>query len=72
MVTVLHLKLFESNLFELDFMIPKKRLSAVKLSQEDEFFLHGYEIFFFRFLLLSINQNTSESIRPCFRKKNRT
>ena len=35
-------------------------------------FLHGYETFFSRFSLLSIYQNTSESIRPCFRKKSDT
>ena len=46
----------------------KKRVSMVKLSQADEFF-STIMIFFPRFLLLSIYQNTSESIRPCFRKK---
>ena len=65
---VLHSESFEHNLFELDFSISKKRVSSVKPSQGDEF-LHGYEIFFSTFFLLSLYQNTSESIRPCFQKK---
>ena len=68
-MTELHLESFKNNLFELDFSISKKHVSTVKLSQKDEFFLHGYETLFARFLLLSIYQNTTESIRPCFRKK---
>ena len=68
-MTVLHLELIENNLFVLDFSISKTLVSRVKRSQEGEFFLHGYEIFFSRFSLLSIYQNTSESIRPCFREK---
>ena len=43
---VLHQESFENNLFKLDFSISKKSVSTVKLSQEDEFFVRGYEIFF--------------------------
>ena len=46
MVTVLHLESSENKLFELDFSISKKRVFTVKPSQEDEFVLHGYDIFF--------------------------
>ena len=67
MVIVLHLESSENNLYELDFSTSKKRVFTVKRSQEDGYFLHGYE-FFLRFLLLSICQNTSEIIRPCFPK----
>ena len=66
---VLHLVSFEKNFFELGFSISKKRVSTVKRSQEGEYFLDGYKIFFSRFLLLSIYQHTSEIIRLCFRKK---
>ena len=41
LVTVLHLETFENNLFELDFLISKKRVSTVKPSQEGEFVLAG-------------------------------
>ena len=44
---VLHLESFENNLFELSFQYLKKRVSVNKHSQEDDF-LHGYEMFFFR------------------------
>ena len=67
-MTILHLESFENNLLELDFSISEKRAFTVK-PQGGEYFLHGYEILFSRFLLLFIYQNTSESIRPCFRKK---
>ena len=65
---VLYLESFENNLFELDFSISKNRVSTVKPSQEDELFYTVMKCFS-RFLLLSINRNTSESIRLCFRKK---
>ena len=41
----------------------------VKPSQEDELFLHGYEMLFFEILAPFHIPNTSEGIRPCFRKK---
>ena len=50
LVTALHLESFENSIFELDFSISKKRISSVKRSQEDEYFLHRYEIFFFEIL----------------------
>ena len=43
---VLHLESFENNLLKLDFSISKKLVSTVKRSQEGEYFLNGYEIFF--------------------------
>ena len=62
LVTVLHLKSFENNLFGSDFSIDKnKHVSMVKPSQEGE-------LSFVEILLLSIYQNTSESVKPCFRK----
>ena len=47
--------------FELEFSISKKPCFYGQT-------LHGYEIFFSRFLLFSMYKNTSESISPCFGK----
>ena len=49
--------------------LKEKRVSTVKRFQEGEYLLHGYEIFFSRFLLLSKYQNTFKTSTPCFRKK---
>ena len=62
LVIVLHLESFESNLFELDIY-----RSVLLRFQEDELFCTVIT-FFSRFLLLSMYQNTFESIRPCFEK----
>ena len=43
---VLHLEPFENNLFELDFLISKKRVSTVKPFQEDEIFCRILKYFF--------------------------
>ena len=67
-MTVLHLELIEDNLFVLDFSISKTLVSRVKRSQEGEFFLHGYEIFFSRFSLLSIYQTLLKVSDPVFEK----
>ena len=54
LVTVLHLESFENNLFELDFLISKRKLvSMVKPGRKVNSF-HGYDIFFSRLLLLFI------------------
>ena len=68
LVNVLLLKSFENYFLELDFSIFKKNVFLRSNLLKKVIFLHGYEIFFSRFLLLSIYENTSESIRPCFRK----
>ena len=65
---VFHVESFQNKLLELDFSISKRHVSTIKPSQEDDF-LHGYDIFLLRLLLLFIYQNTSETIRLCFRKK---
>ena len=67
-MTVLHLESLENNLFELYFAITKKTWFYDQTLSGGLFSLHGYDIFS-RFLLLSMYQNISESIRPCFRKK---
>ena len=60
---------FENNRFELDYSIfKKKRVSTVKSSQRVEIFCTVMKYSLSRFLLLSIYQNTTESIRRCFRK----
>ena len=51
LVIVLHLESFNNNLFELDFSISKKTCFYGKTFQEDEIFLHVYEIFFFEMLV---------------------
>ena len=56
-----------NDLFELDSRYLRESVSTVKPSQEGESFC--MVIKYSRLLLLSICQNTSESIRPCFRKK---
>ena len=45
-MTDLHLESFKNNTFESDFSIPKKRISMVKPSQEDEFFYMVMKYFF--------------------------
>ena len=59
---VLHLESFENKLFESDFSISKKRVSMVKRSQEGEYFLYGYEIFFSRFLHIKTLQKLSDHV----------
>ena len=66
---VLHLASFANNLFESDFSIFKKNVFLQSNLLRKVNLLRGYEIFSSRFLLFSIYQNTSESIRPYFRKK---
>ena len=69
-MTVLDLESLESSIFELDFSIfKKKRVSTVKPSQEDDFFLHGNDIFFrdsCSFLCIKALLKVSD---PFFRKK---
>ena len=72
---VLDLESFENNFLELEnnFLdIKRKRVSMVKLSQGEEVFCMVTKYFFFEILAASIYQNTSESIRPCFRRKSDT
>ena len=47
----LHLESFENKLFKLDFsLFQKPCFYGQKKTQEGEFFLHGYDIYFFMIL----------------------
>ena len=59
---VLLLESFESNLFELNFLISKKRVSTVKHSQEGELFLYGYAVFFHSFSYIKTLLKVSDPV----------
>ena len=58
---------FENNIFELDFSISKKTCFCYQTLSRTWFFARLWN-FFLRFLVPSKYQNSSKSIRQCFRK----
>ena len=69
-MVVLHLKSLENNLFDLDFSISKKLCFYGQTFSGRWIFCTVMKYSFSISLLLSIYQNTFESIRLCFRKRN--